>query len=176
MRKNTEEYQKLMILRSERLKSCFEKYGLKQVDIFKKGVGTEGEASDWMNGKRLLTEAKIEDIRRELLPEVSKSYLLGDCEYMTENERICASFDFKNAVADSMWGVIEKSLKKQGKSLKFIHHIGEHIDATERLHSDCWYEVVDKDGKLLKKMTALEMVQFEEKIQEYVDFLTLKDM
>ena len=81
----------------------------------------------------------------------------------------------KDLVADSMWGVIEKSLNKKGKSLKFVHRSGQHIDSTERLHADCYYSVVDSQtGKELKRLTALEMVQFEEKIQEYCDFMSEK--
>ena len=80
----------------------------------------------------------------------------------------------KDLVADSMWWIIEKSLNKEGKSLKFVHRSGQHVDSSQRLRADCYYSIVDRDGNELKRLTALEMVQFEEKIQEYCDFMTGK--
>ena len=66
-------------------------------------------------------------------------------------------------------------MNKKGKSLKFVHRSGQHIDSTDRLYADCYYSVVDSQtGKELKRLTALEMIKFEEKIQEYCDFVSDK--
>ena len=93
---------------------------------------------------------------------------------MTDYEWADNVQNMKDLVADSMWGIIEKSLNKEGKSLKFVHRSGQHVDSSQRLRADCYYSIVDRDGNELKRLTALEMVQFEEKIQEYCDFMTGK--
>ena len=88
MSKNKEN---LCKLRGERLKSCIDRYKLKQKDlekpIDKEGhtCCTESDVSQWVRGKKLLTESKISDLL-QYVPEfkdVKKEYLLGDIEYMT---------------------------------------------------------------------------------------------
>jgi len=130
------------------------------------------------NLSRCLTSGKISEklCRKihEAFPEIRIAWLLGDDEYMTEYDWADSVQDMKNRVADSMWGIIENSLRKEGKSLKFVHRTGQHVDSSQRLRADCYYSIVDRSGKELKRLTALEMVQFEEKIQEYCDFMTGK--
>lgn len=110
----------------------------------------------------------------ELYPDYRIEWLLGYDDCMTHYEWADRIEEMRNIAADGIWAMIERSLKKQGKSLRFVHRQGQHIDATERLHADCYYSIVDREGNELKRLTALEMVQFEEKIQEYCDFMSGK--
>lgn len=110
----------------------------------------------------------------DIFPEYRIEWLLGDDDFMTDIEWADNIQHMKDLVANSMWGIIEKSLNKEGKSLKFIHRTGQHVDSSERVRADCYYSVVDNKGNELKRLTALEMIDFEDKIQEYCDFLTRK--
>lgn len=105
-------------------------------------------------------------------PKYRIEWLLGYDDYMTIEDLIDGTQRLKDLAADGMWAIIEKSLIKQGKSLKFVHRQGQHVDSSQRLKADCYYSIVDRDGNELKRLTALEMVQFEMQIQEYCDFLT----
>ena len=175
MRNKEIENEKLKKLRGERLKACLDRYDLKQVDITRDGICKESEVSDWVNGKRLLTEAKITDIQQAYFPEIRKDYLLGDSEYMTYQEEFSTKVDFDNIVADSMWAIIEKSLNARNMTLKFVHkNNGMHIDSFQRRFVDCWYEIRDFQNRLIKKLSVAEMIEFENKIQDYSDFIFSK--
>ena len=131
------------------------------------------------NFSRCMTSGKVSEKTCQKIvkafPDYRIEWLMGYDDHMTHYDWADSIQHMKDLVADSMWGVIEKSLNKKGKSLKFVHRSGQHIDSTERLHADCYYSVVDsKTGKELKRLTALEMVKFEEKIQEYCDFISDK--
>lgn len=110
----------------------------------------------------------------KLYPEYRIEWLLGYDDVMTHAERADQLQSMKDRIADGIWGMVEKSLNKREKSLRFLHRVGEHPDSTTRLYYDCYYAVVDKDGKELKELTSKEMVQFEQKLQEYCDFITEK--
>ena len=146
---------------------------LKQIDL--------ADALDMepQNFSRIMTTGKVSEKTCQkihaLYPEYRLEWLLGYSDAMTENDVISNYFLLKDKVADGMWAIIEKSLLSQGKSLRFNHRQNQHVNATERLHADCYYTIVDsKTEEELKRLTPLEMVEFEQKIQEYTDFLTQK--
>lgn len=110
----------------------------------------------------------------ERYPKYRLNWLLGYDDSMTDYEWAENIQHKKDQIADSMWSIIENSLNKKGNSLKFVHRSGQHIDSSERLNADCYYSVVDREERQIKRLSALEMVEFEQKIQEYCDFLTEK--
>lgn len=160
-------------IRAERVKTIITRSGLKQAVFAKRIFQTQQNVSRILNLKTALTEETARDIVTAF-PEYRIEWLLGYDDSMTDYEWADNVQNMKDLVADSMWGIIEKSLNKEGKSLKFVHRSGQHVDSSQRLRADCYYSVVDRDGNELKRLTALEMVQFEEKIQEYCDFMTGK--
>lgn len=159
-------------LRVSRIRTLLDREGLKQKDL------ADALDIEPQNLSRCMVSGKISEkmCRKivECFPEYRIEWLLGDDDSMTDIEWADNIQNMKDLVADSMWGIIEKSLNKEGKSLKFVHRTGQHVDSSERLRADCYYSVVDREGNELKRLTALEMVQFEEKIQEYCDFMTGK--
>lgn len=160
-------------IRAERVKKLIEREGISQIDFATRIFQTQQNVSRIINLKTALTEETAQDIV-SAFPEYRIEWLLGYDESMTDYEWADNIQNMKDLVADSMWGIIEKSLNKEGKSLKFVHRTGQHVDSSERLRADCYYSIVDREGNELKRLTALEMVQFEEKIQEYCDFMTGK--
>ena len=159
-------------LRVSRIRTLLDREGLKQKDL------ADALDIEPQNLSRCMVSGKISEkmCRKivECFPEYRIEWLLGDDDSMTDIEWADNIQNMKDLVADSMWGIIEKSLNKEGKSLKFVHRSGQHVDSTERLRADCYYSVVDREGNELKRLTALEMVEFEQKIQEYCDFMTGK--
>lgn len=159
-------------LRVSRIRTLLDREGLKQKDL------ADALDIEPQNLSRCMVSGKISEkmCRKivECFPEYRIEWLLGDDDSMTDIEWADNIQNMKDLVADSMWGIIEKSLNKEGKSLKFVHRTGQHVDSSERLRADCYYSIVDREGNELKRLTALEMVQFEEKIQEYCDFMTGK--
>lgn len=159
-------------LRVSRIRTLLDREGLKQKDL------ADALDIEPQNLSRCMVSGKISEkmCRKivECFPEYRIEWLLGDDDSMTDIEWADNIQHMKDLVADSMWGIIEKSLNKEGKSLKFVHRSGQHVDSTERLRADCYYSVVDCEGNELKRLTALEMVEFEQKIQEYCDFMTGK--
>lgn len=160
-------------IRAERVKKLIEREKISQVDFASRIFQTQQNVSRILNLKTALTEETARDIVTAF-PEYRIEWLLGYDDSMTDYEWADNVQNMKDLVADSMWGIIEKSLNKEGKSLKFVHRSGQHVDSSQRLRADCYYSIVDRDGNELKRLTALEMVQFEEKIQEYCDFMTGK--
>ena len=159
-------------LRVSRIRTLLDREGLKQKDL------ADALDIEPQNLSRCMVSGKISEkmCRKivECFPEYRIEWLLGDDDSMTDIEWADNIQNMKDLVADSMWGIIEKSLNKEGKSLKFVHRSGQHVDSTERLRADCYYSVVDREVNELKRLTALEMVEFEQKIQEYCDFMTGK--
>lgn len=159
--------------RAENVKKLIEAEKITQTELADRIHMTQQNISRIVQMKQPLTEETARLII-EAFPEYRIEWLLGYDDSMTHYEWADNVQLMKDLVADSMWGIIEKSLNKEGKSLKFVHRSGQHVDSSERLRADCYYSVVDRDGNELKRLTALEMVQFEEKIQEYCDFMTGK--
>lgn len=159
--------------RAENVKKLIEAEKITQTELADRIHMTQQNISRIVQMKQPLTEETARLII-EAFPEYRIEWLLGYDDSMTHYEWADNVQLMKDLVADSMWGIIEKSLNKEGKSLKFVHRSGQHVDSSERLRADCYYSVVDREGNELKRLTALEMVQFEEKIQEYCDFMTGK--
>ena len=158
--------------RVSRIKTLIKCEGIKQKDLAEKiGVEPQNLSRDMVNNK--VSDKTCRKIA-EAFPEYRLEWLLGFDDYMTDYEWADGIQNMKDLVADSMWGIIETSLQKQGKSLKFVHRRGQHVDSSERVRADCYYSVVDKEGNELKRLTAIEMIDFEQKIQEYCDFLSGK--
>lgn len=160
-------------VRVSRIKSFLKKENLSQKDFAILVLNMEPQ-----NVSRFMKSGRVSEKTCQKIVEKYPDYLidwfLGYSDDMTIYDRVDSIQRMKDLVADSMWGIIEKSLNKEGKSLKFVHRSGQHVDSSERLHADCYYSVVDRKGTELKRLTAFEMVQFEQKIQEYVDFLSGK--
>lgn len=158
--------------RASNIKRLLKQKGLKQKDL------ADILDIEPQNLSRCLVSGKVsEKMCRKIVehfPEYRIEWLLGDDDFPTHEDWAENIQRMKDLVADSMWGIIEKSLNKKGKSLKFVHRTGQHVDSSERLRADCYYSIVDHEGNELKRLTAFEMVQFEEKLQEYCDFLTGK--
>ena len=159
--------------RAENVKKLIETEKITQTELADRIHMTQQNISRVVQMKQPLTEETARLII-EAFPEYRIEWLLGYDDSMTHYEWADNVQLMKDLVADSMWGIIEKSLNKEGKSLKFVHRTGQHVDSSERLRADCYYSIVDREGNELKRLTALEMVQFEEKIQEYCDFMTGK--
>lgn len=126
-----------------------------------------------INKKSPLTERVAKDII-EKFPEYRLEWLLGYDNVMTDSDWLTSIQDQRDTTAQCIWGIIEASLNKKGLSLKFYHRQGQHLNSTERFHSDCYYGVVDNSGKERKKITPLEMREIEQKIEEYADFISEK--
>ena len=162
-------------LRVERIEELMERENYKNRKDFAHDIDMLPQ-----NFSRSMTSGKISEKICEKIVKVFPQYriewLLGYDESPTHYEWADAIQNRKDVTADCMWGVIEASLRKQGKSMRFVHRTGEHVDSSQRLRKDCYYSVVDRDGSELKRLTAREMVEFEQKIQEYCDFMTGKYM
>jgi len=182
-------------IRAERVKTILDREGITQQKLAEMIFQTQQNVSRILTGKQPLTEEtaraiidaanKISDQNAAQKAGISLEeygdhvtyrieWLLGYDDKMTVEDEISGYFTLKNKAADGMWAIIEKSLVKQGKSLRFVHHQGQHVDASERVRADCYYSIVDQTGKELKRLSSVEMIEFEEKIQEYTDFLTAK--
>ena len=135
-------------------------------------IMTPQALSNNISGKFSPSKETLERIGE--LYNINWKWLCDPNEYKSDDDWVDSIQKKKNVTADCMWGIIENSLNKSGKSLKFIHRAGQHVDATERIHADCYYSIVDKEGNEIKRLTAIEMIKFEQKIQEYSDFLTEK--
>lgn len=146
-----------------------------QINVAKKGQPFK--PMEAQNLSRALTKRSVSDkLARKIWKLYSDKYrvewLLGLDDYPTYYEWADSVQDMKDVTADCMWGIFENSLKKKGHSLKFVHRNGQHLDSSERIHADCYYSVVDNYGNEVKRLTASEMAQLEQKLQEYADFLT----
>ncbi len=158
--------------RSRHIKILLEHEGIDQQDLaYSIGMLPQNFSRCMVSGN--ISEKTCKKIA-ERYPGYRIEWLLGYDDYMTDYEWAEKIQDMKDRVADSMWAIIENSLRKQGKSLRFVHRTGQHVDSSERLRADCYYSITDRDGNELKRLTALEIVQFEQKIQEYCDFLAGK--
>ena len=160
-------------LRVERIEEIMSDLGYKHRKDFAHDIGMEPQ-----NFSRCMTSGKVSEKTCEKIINVFSDYriqwLLGYSDLKTWNDWAEDIQRKKDLTADSMWGVIENSLNKKGRSLRFLHRTGQHVDSSQRLRADCYYSIVDREGNELKRLTALEMVEFEQKIQEYCDFMTEK--
>lgn len=160
-------------LRVKRIEEIMSDLGYKLRKDFAHDIGMEPQ-----NLSRCMTSGKVtEKTCKKIIkafPEYRIQWLLGYSDLKTWNDWAEDIQHKKDLTADSMWGVFENSLNKQGKSLRFVHRSGQHVDSSQRLRADCYYSIVDSDGNELKRLTALDMVKLEQKLQEYCDFLTFK--
>lgn len=181
MNKNMEKTSTVEEKRVSAIRELLKREGLKQhelagrINVAKKGQPFK--PMEAQNLSRALTKRKVTDkLARRVWELYSDKYriewLLGLDDYPTYYEWADGVQRKKDVTADCMWGIFENSLQKKGHSLKFIHRSGQHLDSSERIHADCYYSVVDNYGKEVKRLTATEMVQLEQKLQEYADFLT----
>lgn len=180
-------------IRAERLKILIDRLGIKQNALAKMIFQSQQNISRIIQLKQPLTEETAKDIinavnriidekqakQAGITPEeyghhctFRLQWLLGYDDSMTQEDWIDNIQRLKDRAADGMWAIIEKSLQKQGKSLRFVHRANEHVDSSKRLKADCYYSIVDQDGNEVKRLTAVEMVRFEMQIQEYCDFIT----
>lgn len=180
-------------IRAERVKTLIDLLDIKQQEFARLSLQSQQNLSRIINMKCSLTEPtahaiiaaadRIVDERTAAQAGITPEeygehatfriqWLMGYDDNMTYEDEINNTQHLKDLAADGMWAIIEKSLKKQGKSLRFVHRQGQHVDSTQRLKADCYYSIVDRDGNELKRLSAAEMVKFEMQIQEYCDFLT----
>ena len=160
--------------RVERIKIILERENIKQIDL--------ADALDILpqNFSRFMVSGKVSEktCRKivALYPDYRIEWLLGYDDSMTDHDYIENAQRLNDLAANGMWAIIERSLKKHGLSLRFVHRQGQHVNSTQRRKSDCYYSIVDREGNEIKRMTALEMMKFEMQIQEYCDFMTEKHL
>lgn len=162
-------------IRAERVKTILDRENINQQKLADLIFQTQQNVSRILTGKQPLTE----DTARQIVEAFPDSgyriqWLLGYDDVMTYNDEISNTWTLQDKAAYGMWAIIEKSLVKQGKSLRFVHRQGEHVDSRQRVRADCYYSIVDQTGNELKRLSSVEMIEFEQKIQEYTDFLTAK--
>jgi len=157
-------------LRAERVKTMISREGISQSDFAARVPLTQQAISRIVNLKTALTEETAAAIIRAY-PRYRIEWLLGYDGVMTHEDEWDNYYELKNHAADGMWAIIETSLKRQGKSLKFVHRQGQHVDATHRAKADCYYSIVDSSGSEIKRLTAADMMDFEDLIQDYCDFM-----
>lgn len=173
--------EKIRKIRAERLKKLLKDNNMKQTDLCKHektdGSGNttfkESDISDWINGKRILSEKKAQQLIDEFFPDVRLSWLLGYDDFATMNDRIVHSIDLKNVQADSMWATINNSLSTYGMELKFVHAAHICPDAISRIKYGkkglCWYEIT-KDDECIKKLSVQELIEIERSIQNFANY------
>lgn len=182
-------------IRAERVKTIIDRENINQQKLADMIFQTQQNVSRILTGKQPLTEEtaraiidaanKISDQNAAKKAGISLEeygdhityrieWLLGYDDKMTVEDEISNTWTLQDKAADGMWAIIERSLAKQGKSLRFVHRQGEHVDSRQRVRADCYYSIVDQTGNELKRLSSVEMIEFEQKIQEYTDFLTAK--
>lgn len=180
-------------IRAERLNTLIKRLKITQQELADRSFHSQQNISRIINLKCALTEEtaraiikaadRIVDERQAAQAGITIEeygnystfrieWLLGYDDAMTVDDWISSAHYQQDVVAQGIWGMIEKSLSKQGKSLKFVHRQDQLVHAYQRARSDCYYEIVDQDGTVLKTLTAVELIQFEKHLQEYCDFLT----
>lgn len=166
-------------IRAERVKTLIEREGIKQTAFAEKIHMTQQNVSRIINRKNALTEETARQIV-EKFPDYRIEWLMGYDDQMTHDDFGNFATNVHDRIADGVWGMIEICLSRQGKSLKLVKPADLHLHADDRLFQNalfpdsCYFTIVDNDGNVLKKISAQEIVDFEEKIQEYCDFMTEK--
>ncbi len=164
--------------RVTRIKIILEREHITQKDLADRLVDPHDpkKSMEPQNLSRMMKTGKITEKTCQRIiaafPEYRLDWLMGFDDYMTFEDWIDSTHHQQDVVAQGIWGMIEKSLSKQGKSLRFVHRQDQHVHAYQRAHADCYYTIVDQDGAVLKTLTAVELIQFEKQLQEYCDFLT----
>ncbi len=180
-------------IRAERLNTLIKRLNITQQELADRSFHSQQNISRIINLKCALTEEtaraiikaadRIVDERQAAQAGITIEeygnhstfrieWLLGYDDAMTLDDWIESGRDMRDVIADGLWGMIERSLSRHGKSLRFVHRQGEHIRADQRARADCYYTIVDQDGNVIKTLTAVELIQFETQLQEYCDFIT----
>lgn len=158
--------------RVARIRIIMDREHLKQKDL------ADALNMEPQNFSRIMISGKVSEktCRKiiELYPEYRLEWLMGYDDSPTFTDWIEAKHHMSDVIADGIWGMIEKSLSKQGKSLRFVHRQGEHIRAYQRARADCHYTIVDQAGTVLKTLTAADLIQLEKQLQDHCDFLMYK--
>lgn len=108
----------------------------------------------------------------EVYPQYPLEWILGYVDYITPEAQYHDYQLRADIVSKGIMGMIDKTLKPQGKTILFRHRQIDEPHANTRMQYDCYYVIVDADGNELKRLTAEEMIRFEMQIQEYCDFMT----
>ena len=142
--------------------------GVRNQADFADAIGMEPQ-----NFSRCMTSGKVSEKTCKKIvaafPEWRIEYLMGYDDSPT--------LDAKRESTDyCCWGIFESSLNKKGLSLRFNH--SQPMKLHQRHYSDysdrCYHSVVDKDGNEVKRLSAHDMMELEQKLIEYADFLTHK--
>ena len=162
-------------IRAERVKALIEREGISQSAFAGKIPMTQQNVSRIINLKNALTEETARLII-ERFPEYRIEWLMGYDDQMTVYDFGDFATETHDKIADGIWGMIETCLRRQEKSLKFVKPSDQHFHADDRLLFPdlCHFAVVDKSGSVLKEIPSQKIIELEEKIQEYCDFLTEK--
>ncbi|SEL89592.1 hypothetical protein SAMN04487770_12024 [Butyrivibrio sp. ob235] len=169
-------------IRASRIQTLIDRENITRKELALSMINAKGNPIDPQNLSRAMSDDNEKDVSEKYCRMIQKAYpeyridwLLGDSEYMTYSDEFINKVNFEDIIADSMWAIIEKSLKKNGMSLKFVHkNNGMHVDSFTRRFVDCWYEIKDNQDKLVLKMDSKEMISLEEEIQDFVDFILFK--
>ena len=163
------------LLRVERIEELMKAEGY-QIGSKKEGCKNQKDFADAIgiepqNFSRAMNSGKISE---KLCKKIVTAFPDWQIEYLLGYNSVAKRQQMKDLSADSYWCLFEQSLQKQGKTLKFVHRSGQHVDSSERLHADCYYSVQDLEGHELKRLTARQLIELEQKLQEYCDFITGK--
>ena len=177
---------KLCKLRGENLKKCIMRYGLKQNDlevpIDKEGhlCCSESDVSSWVNGRKLLTENKISDllIHVSAFKDVRKEFLLGDSEYMTEEDMRFAISEKEWKKTDALLFLINDIFKKNGFSLKMCV-TGKTVLGHYFLNKDGYYLTRTSDNAPedpLRILSVKKYFELTKEIEDYTEYLVQKEL
>ena len=132
------------------------------------------------NLSRALTQNRVSDkLARKIWELFSDKYriewLLGYDDIPTLSEW-ADNVGVEEAITSAgILGAFNTALKKKDKRIEFIHRNSENNDSSQGLQKllqmDCYFSVQDKYGNELKRLSAKEMVELEQKVQEFCDFI-----
>lgn len=160
-------------IRAERVKTLIDREKITQKELADRIFQTQQNVSRIIQKRQPLTEETARQIITAF-PGYRLEWLLGFDDCMTFEDMADQNQLRRDRTADGLWVIFDNSLQKQGKSLRFVHRSGEHVDSISRLRKDCYYSIVDREGNEIKRLTPKEMIELEQKMQEYCDFLTMK--
>lgn len=107
--------------------------------------------------------------------KVRPEWLLCKDDNMTLTDQIIDHADKKELLHNSQWHILDQSLRKQGKKLILKHTSPDTPTGAAAIrlskNDQCWYEIQTEDGRTLKKLTVIEFIKLQQKLQEYSDFL-----
>ena len=174
LEKNADYVSPEMQRRAERIEVLMKREGYKHRKDFAAIIDMEPQ-----NFSRCMRSGKIsEKICKRIItafPDYRIEWLLGYDNIPTHYEWSDVYEEKRDKTDYCCWGLFENSLQKKGLSLRFNHkgdmalvqrHYPEYRDKY-----DCYYSIVDNGGNEVKRLTVEKVLELEQKLLEYSDFL-----